>query len=58
MNFEDNRATTERLVKALALPWPQVQVPDDDRTRRLWTDGPGLRGSPRLFLIDREGILR
>jgi RNA polymerase sigma factor (sigma-70 family) len=24
----------------------------------LMTDGPGLRGTPRLFLIDREGILR
>ena len=58
VNFEDNRATTERLVKALGLAWPEVLVPDDDRTRRLWTDGPGLRGTPRLFLIDREGILR
>ena len=58
VNFEDDRATTERLVKALGLPWPEVFVPDDDRTRRLWTDGPGLRGTPRLFLIDREGILR
>jgi uncharacterized protein (TIGR03067 family) len=57
-NFEDNRAETERLVKTLGLPWPQVFVPDDDRTRRLWADGPGLRGSPNLLLLDRDGILR
>ena len=58
VNFEDNRAVTERLIKALGLPWPEVLVPGDARTRRLWTDGPGLRGTPRLFLIDRKGILR
>jgi RNA polymerase sigma factor (sigma-70 family) len=58
VNFEDNRATTERLIEALGQPWPQVFVPGDDRTRRLWTDGPGRRCTPTLFLIDREGILR
>ena len=30
VNFENNRATTERLVKTLGLPWPQVIVPNDD----------------------------
>jgi thiol-disulfide isomerase/thioredoxin len=58
LNFEDNRGRTERLIKAMALPWPQVFVPGDERTRRLWTDGPGLRGTPKLLLIDRQGILR
>jgi RNA polymerase sigma factor (sigma-70 family) len=56
--FEDNRARTERLIKAMALPWPQVFVPEDERTRRLWNDGPGLRGTPKLLLIDRGRILR
>ena len=58
VNFEDDRAETKRQVEALSLPWPQVFVPDDEWTRRLWTDGPGLRGTPRLLLIDREGVLR
>jgi RNA polymerase sigma factor (sigma-70 family) len=58
VNFEDSRANTERLVKALSLPWPQVVIPDDDRTRRLWSDGPGLRGTPKLILIDRDGSVR
>ena len=57
VNFED-KVATDRLVKTLGLPWPQVVVPQDDRTRRLWIEGPGLRGTPRLLLIDREGILR
>jgi hypothetical protein len=35
-----------------------VYVPEDDRTRDLWAKGPGISGLPRLFLIDRQGILR
>ena len=40
------------------MPWAEVYVPDDERTRELWADGPGITRLPRLFLIDREGILR
>jgi RNA polymerase sigma factor (sigma-70 family) len=58
LNFEADRAPMDRVVKTAGLPWPQVIVPNDARTRRLWTDGPGLQGTPRLFLIDRAGILR
>ena len=58
LNLRNDRATVDRLVKTFELTWPQVIVPNDARTRRLWTDGPGLQGTPRLFLIDREGILR
>jgi len=58
VNFDKDRAKAEQLVKTLGLPWPEVFVPNDDRTRRLWADGPGFAGSPRLLLIDREGILR
>ncbi len=58
LNFDQARDHGERLVKALALPWPQVYVPGDDRARRLWRDGPGFPSFPRLLLIDRQGILR
>ncbi len=57
MNF-DLDASGKRLVQALALPWPQVYVPADNRTRRLWREGPGFPSYPRLLLIDRQGILR
>jgi thiol-disulfide isomerase/thioredoxin len=58
LNFDQNRAVAERLVKSLALPFPQVFVPPDDRTRRLWKEGPGLPSYPRLLLLDRDGVLR
>ena len=40
------------------LPWPQVLVPTDDKTRQLWGEITGIGGIPRLFLIDRQGVLR
>jgi RNA polymerase sigma factor (sigma-70 family) len=58
VNFDQDRARAEELVKTLGLPWAEVHVPDDERTRELWADGPGISGLPRLFLIDRQGILR
>jgi RNA polymerase sigma factor (sigma-70 family) len=57
LNF-DRDASGKRLVKAQALDWPQIYVPSDDRTRRLWQEGPGFPSYPRLLLIDRQGILR
>ena len=58
LNFDQDRNRAERLVQAMALPWPEVFVPADDHTRRLWSEGPGLPSYPRLLLIDRAGILR
>ena len=51
-------ARAEELIKTVELPWSEVFVPDDERTRGLWADGPGITTLPRLFLIDRAGILR
>jgi RNA polymerase sigma factor (sigma-70 family) len=58
LNFDKGRGPAELVVNSLALPWPQVYVADDDRTRRLWLDGPGFPSYPRVLLIDRDGILR
>jgi uncharacterized protein (TIGR03067 family) len=58
INFDNDRARAEEMVKQHGLPWTEIWVPGDDRTRRLWADGPGIAGLPRLFLLDREGILR
>ena len=58
LNFDQDRKSAERMIKAQALPWHQVFVPGDARTRRLWQEGPGLPSYPRLLLIDRDGLLR
>ena len=58
VNFDRDHATASRCVKTLALPWPEIFVPVDDRTRDLWVEGTGIAGLPRLFLVDRDGIFR
>jgi RNA polymerase sigma factor (sigma-70 family) len=58
LNFDKGRGRAELVVNSLALPWPQVYVAGDDRTRRLWADGPGFPSYPRVLLIDRDGTLR
>jgi RNA polymerase sigma factor (sigma-70 family) len=58
VNFDHDRARAEELIKTVGLPWSEVFVPEDERTRELWADGPGITTLPRLFLIDRAGILR
>ncbi len=58
LNFDKGRGRAELLVNTLHLPWPQVYVPDDDRTRTLWRNGPGFPSFPRVLLIDRDGVLR
>ena len=58
VNFDQTRDRARELVKTVGLPWREVYVPNDEGTRELWADGPGISGLPRLFLIDRAGILR
>jgi RNA polymerase sigma factor (sigma-70 family) len=58
LNFDKGRGPADLVVNSLALPWPQVYVAGDDRTRRLWSDGPGFPSYPRVLLIDRGGFLR
>ena len=58
LNFDAGPGRGERLVRTMGLPWPQVFVPGDEPTRRLWKEGPGLPTFPRTLLIDRRGIQR
>jgi thiol-disulfide isomerase/thioredoxin len=58
VNFDQSRARAEELIRTVGLPWAEVYVPEDKRTRELWADGPGINDLPRLFLVDRQGILR
>src|SRR5262249_23704921 len=58
VSFDRDAAKLKKMCAKLALPWPQVIVPSDEKTRQLWGDVTGIGEIPRLFLIDREGILR
>ncbi len=58
VTFDQSREEAEAAIKKLDLRWPQVQIPSDEKPRDLWHDCNGIKSIPRLFLIDREGILR
>jgi RNA polymerase sigma factor (sigma-70 family) len=58
VNFDEQRTRADELVRTVGLPWPEIWIPGDELTRSLWADGPGISGLPRVFQIDRAGILR
>lgn len=58
VNFDQDVAKFRKTCEKQGLTWPQIIVPSDDSTSKLWEDVTGIGGIPRLFLIDREGVLR
>jgi hypothetical protein len=58
VNFDENQDQARKTLKTLGFPWPQVFVPTDEATRKLWMTAAGIESLPRLFLIDRKGVLR
>jgi RNA polymerase sigma factor (sigma-70 family) len=57
VSFDPNVARLKKSVEKYELPWPQVLVPPDDATRKLWQEVTGIDAVPQIFLIDRRGIL-
>ncbi len=49
---------SRREIERLGIDWPQVFVPMDEKTRRLWFEGSEIPGLPHILLIDRAGVLR
>jgi hypothetical protein len=58
INFDPQAETGARRCKALGITYPQVWVPNDEKTRKLWNEASGIGSVPYLLLLDRDGILR
>lgn len=58
VSFDRDAAKLQKTCAKAGLAWPQVMVPSDDKTRQLWEAVTGIGGIPRLFVIDRDGVLR
>jgi hypothetical protein len=58
ISFDQKGETAQKRTKSLGITYPQVWVPDDENTRRLWKEASGIDSVPRLFLIDSDGVLR
>jgi len=58
ITLDQKPETAQKLCEKRGYAWPQVWVPNDESTRELWAKSAGISSIPRVFLIDREGILR
>lgn len=58
INFDFSREHAEKSLGKEGLDWPQVFVGARPEVLDLWRDAANVAGIPRLFLVDREGILR
>jgi len=58
ISFDNEVQKARKKIKELELPWPQVYVPNDENARKLWRESGDIGALPRLFLIDKGGILR
>ncbi len=57
VNFDQDAGKAQEVVADLKLPWPQVRVPSDVDSRRLWWEVSSISTLPRLLVVDRRGIL-
>jgi hypothetical protein len=58
INLDDKAETGQKICASLGLTYPQVWIPSDTKTRKLWQQASGISAVPRLLLIDRDGMLR
>jgi thiol-disulfide isomerase/thioredoxin len=58
LSLDEDPKAAAAAAKKLELPWPLVVVPAGEEARNLWTQASRIRRVPRLFVIDRKGVLR
>jgi RNA polymerase sigma factor (sigma-70 family) len=57
-SLDQDSSRLKKTSEKLGMGWPQVWVPADEKVRTLWQDASQIKSIPRLFLIDRKGVLR
>ena len=58
LNHDNSLEVAKRLNRKEQLPWPLVLAPTGKQARELWNTAAGISALPRLWLIDRKGIMR
>jgi RNA polymerase sigma factor (sigma-70 family) len=58
ISWDQSEAAARKACERNGFNWPQVFVPTAEEKRALWERATGIRGIPRLLIIDRNGILR
>lgn len=58
INFDDDLAKAEAAIEELGIPWVEVHASSSAAGHdELWEQMAGITTLPRLFLIDRDGVL-
>jgi thiol-disulfide isomerase/thioredoxin len=58
INHDNSLENANRVLSKEKLPWPEVLAPMGEDNRKLWNVAAGITSLPRLWLIDRKGVLR
>jgi hypothetical protein len=58
INFDEKAGVAQKRCKSLGITFSQIWVPNDEKTRELWSEASGVGALPRVFLIDHAGVLR
>jgi thiol-disulfide isomerase/thioredoxin len=58
INLDNSIEKAREVTEKEKLPWPVVLAPTGEEQRELWQTAAGITTIPRLWLIDRTGILR
>jgi thiol-disulfide isomerase/thioredoxin len=58
INLDNSLEKAREVTRREKLPWPVVLAPTGEEQRELWETAAGITTIPRLWLIDRKGILR
>ena len=58
LSFDGDVGAARAAFELHEIPWPMVIVPDDKDVRHLWREAVRVPPIPRVFLIDRQGVLR
>ena len=58
LNHDYSIEVAKRVSSQKQLPWPLVLAPTSQQARKWWNLAAGISTLPRLWLIDRKGIMR
>jgi len=58
VNLDETMEKAQEAISKESLPWPNVIAPISQEPRDLWHTVAGIQAIPRLWLIDKKGVLR
>ncbi len=58
INFDDDVEVARAAIAEHGLNWPQVHAPTAAAGGEFWERVTGIRGLPRVFIVDGAGVLR